>query len=61
MFTQLGRIAEMADEGAENAERIGALTTAPRTDWAKAREDLVKGIHQDSHMEMLRQCLISEL
>jgi hypothetical protein len=45
VYTQLDRIAEMADEGAENSELIGALTTTSRTNWASAREQLLKGSH----------------
>ena len=43
VYTQLDRIADMADEGAENSEYIGALTTNSRTNWANAREQLLKG------------------
>ena len=43
MFTQLERIAAMADEGEENAESVGLLTTDNRTSWAQTRQLLMEG------------------
>ncbi|XP_053393078.1 choline O-acetyltransferase-like [Mercenaria mercenaria] len=57
VFTQLDRIAEMADEGVENAEYIGALTAAPRTNWATAREHLMQDHVNRASLEQIERCM----
>ena len=43
LFTQLDRIATVAEEEAENAELVGILTAAYRDKWATARMHLMEG------------------
>lgn len=43
LYTQLDRIATMADEEEENAEFVGILTADYRDKWAVARMHLMEG------------------
>ena len=43
LYTQLDRIATMADEDTENAEHVGILTAGYRDKWAAARMQLMEG------------------
>ena len=43
VFTQLERIADMADERAESCNPVGVLTSSDRTTWAEARNELMLG------------------
>lgn len=44
IYTQLKRIVSMAEDGAGTADKIGILTAADRTSWAKARLKLMEGL-----------------
>lgn len=58
VYTQLERIAEMADDGADTARPVGVLTTADRTTWARAREQLLKGTCYKELISLFR-CLLN--
>ncbi|WAQ97117.1 CLAT-like protein [Mya arenaria] len=57
VFTQLERIADMADEGAKTAKPVGLLTAADRTTWAHAREDMMRDMSNRESLDLLERCM----
>ncbi|KAL4240512.1 hypothetical protein ACF0H5_001303 [Mactra antiquata] len=57
VYTQLDIIADMADEGDDTAERVGILTGAPRTDWAKARDEIMTDASNRDCIEQVENCM----
>ncbi|KAI1886867.1 hypothetical protein AGOR_G00200210 [Albula goreensis] len=57
LFTQLEKIAKMADNAEERLPPIGLLTSDGRTQWAEARSALMKDSTNRDSLDMIERCL----
>lgn len=57
VYTQLERIADMADEGAEKAIPIGILTSTHRDRWARARNNLMEDPINRESLDLIQRCM----
>ncbi|NXY01631.1 CLAT acetyltransferase, partial [Pteruthius melanotis] len=57
LFTQLQKIAKMAENEEEMLPPIGLLTTDGRTEWAEARTILMKDSTNRDSLDMIERCI----
>ncbi|NWH32229.1 CLAT acetyltransferase, partial [Chloropsis hardwickii] len=57
LFTQLQKIAKMAENEEEMVPPIGLLTTDGRTEWAEARMTLMKDSTNRDSLDMIERCI----
>ncbi|NXN25369.1 CLAT acetyltransferase, partial [Nycticryphes semicollaris] len=57
LFTQLRKIAKMAENEEEMLPPIGLLTTDGRTEWAEARTILMKDSTNRDSLDMIERCI----
>ncbi|XP_039575613.1 choline O-acetyltransferase [Passer montanus] len=57
LFTQLQKIAKMAENEEEMLPPIGLLTTDGRTEWAEARMTLMKDSTNRDSLDMIERCI----
>ncbi|KAL5018091.1 hypothetical protein ScPMuIL_003813 [Solemya velum] len=57
LYTQLCRVAEMADEDNGTAEPVGILTAASRDVWAAARMKLMEDPTNRDYLDQIEHCL----
>ncbi|XP_052262226.1 choline O-acetyltransferase-like [Dreissena polymorpha] len=57
VFTQLERICDMADEGAETCQPVGVLTTSDRSTWAGARAEMMTDMTNRESLSALETCM----
>ncbi|XP_028649257.1 choline O-acetyltransferase [Erpetoichthys calabaricus] len=57
LFTQLEKIVKMAANEQERLPPIGLLTTDGRTEWAKAREVIMKDSTNRDSLDMIERCI----
>nr|XP_009942819.1 PREDICTED: choline O-acetyltransferase [Opisthocomus hoazin] len=57
LFTQLRKIAKMAEHEEEMLPPIGLLTTDGRTEWAEARTILMKDSTNRDSLDMIERCI----
>ncbi|NXM20127.1 CLAT acetyltransferase, partial [Ploceus nigricollis] len=57
LFTQLQKIAKMAENEEEMLPPIGLLTTDGRTEWAEARMTLMKESTNRDSLDMIERCI----
>ncbi|XP_057227406.1 choline O-acetyltransferase [Malurus melanocephalus] len=57
LFTQLQKIAKMAENEEEMLPPIGLLTTDGRTEWAEARRILMKDSTNRDSLDMIERCI----
>ncbi|XP_041260941.1 choline O-acetyltransferase [Onychostruthus taczanowskii] len=57
LFTQLQKIAKMAENEEELLPPIGLLTTDGRTEWAEARMTLMKDSTNRDSLDMIERCI----
>ncbi|KAG9485267.1 hypothetical protein GDO78_008381, partial [Eleutherodactylus coqui] len=57
LFTQLRKIVRMAENEDERLPPIGLLTSDGRTEWAKAREVLMKDSTNRDSLDMIERCM----